>query len=67
MKEAAQTWGDESQYYLKAAMQFADAFDHWGGFSQLSEDEKTDIEDYRKRADREDYHILSERAGVVSD
>lgn len=32
MKEAAQTWGDNEQYYLKAACRMAEEFDVWGGF-----------------------------------
>lgn len=32
MKVASETWGDESGFYLKAAVQFADEFKHWGGF-----------------------------------
>ncbi|KAJ9272530.1 hypothetical protein DTO212C5_1257 [Paecilomyces variotii] len=31
-KEAAQTWGDPDEFYLKAAVKFADEFDGWGGF-----------------------------------
>ncbi|PGH17222.1 hypothetical protein AJ80_04931 [Polytolypa hystricis UAMH7299] len=32
LKEAANTWGDEDEFYLKAAVKFADQFDGWGGF-----------------------------------
>jgi hypothetical protein len=32
MKEAANTWGDLEQFYLKAAVKFADEFSGWGGF-----------------------------------
>ena len=32
MENAAETWGDESNYFLKAAVQFAEEFDGWGGF-----------------------------------
>ena len=35
MKEAAQTWGDSEQYYLKAACRFGGEFDGWGGFGLL--------------------------------
>ena len=35
MKEAAQTWGDGEQYYLKAACRLAELFDGWGGFGPL--------------------------------
>ncbi|MCJ1468418.1 hypothetical protein MMC07_007046 [Pseudocyphellaria aurata] len=38
LKEAAKTWGDDEQFYLKAAVRLADNFTHWGGFgSQVSE------------------------------
>jgi len=29
---ASETWGDPSQFYLKAAVKFSDEFNHWGGF-----------------------------------
>lgn len=32
LKEAARTWGDPEEFYLKAAVKFADEFDGWGGF-----------------------------------
>jgi hypothetical protein len=32
MKVAAETWGDGNQFYLRAAVKFADEFKHWGGF-----------------------------------
>jgi hypothetical protein len=32
LKVCAETWGDENKYYVKAAIKFADEFDHWGGF-----------------------------------
>ncbi len=32
MKVASETWGDPSQFYLKAAVKFGDEFEHWGGF-----------------------------------
>ena len=35
MKEAAQTWGDENEFYLKAAIKFGQEFDGWGGFGPL--------------------------------
>ena len=35
MKEAAQTWGDSDQYYLKAACKLGGEFDGWGGFGPL--------------------------------
>jgi hypothetical protein len=30
MKEAASTWGDPDEWYLKAAVKFVDEFDGWG-------------------------------------
>lgn len=39
IQEAAKTWGDEDQYFLKAAVKLADEFSGWGGFSASSEDE----------------------------
>lgn len=35
MKEAAQTWGDSEQYYLKAACRLGGEFDGWGGFGPV--------------------------------
>lgn len=32
MKEAATTWGDREQFYLKAAARFGEEFNDWGGF-----------------------------------
>ncbi|KAH7408244.1 hypothetical protein DE146DRAFT_606673 [Phaeosphaeria sp. MPI-PUGE-AT-0046c] len=32
LKVCAETWGDDKQYYLKAAIRFADGFEGWGGF-----------------------------------
>lgn len=32
MKEAAQTWGDEGAFYLKAAVKFGEEFSGWEGF-----------------------------------
>ena len=32
LKEAARTWGDGNEFYLKAAVQFGGQFDGWGGF-----------------------------------
>ncbi|KAL8790824.1 MAG: hypothetical protein Q9213_000448 [Squamulea squamosa] len=34
MKSAAQTWGDEDGFYLKAAVRFGYEFDGWGGFGR---------------------------------
>ena len=34
LKEAAQTWGDEKSFYLKAAVKFADQFSGWFGFAE---------------------------------
>ena len=35
IKEAAQTWGDKEEFYIKAAVKFGDDFDNWGGFGPL--------------------------------
>ena len=32
MKVAAETWGDDDSFYLKAAVRFGEEFDGWGGF-----------------------------------
>lgn len=32
LRESASTWGDHDNFYLKAAVKFADEFDGWGGF-----------------------------------
>ena len=37
LKEAAQTWGDGDQFYLKAAVKFGEEFDGWGGFGTLKD------------------------------
>ncbi|OCK80976.1 hypothetical protein K432DRAFT_381735 [Lepidopterella palustris CBS 459.81] len=39
MKVAAETWGDESKFYLKAAVKFADEFQNWGGFGTFTSDD----------------------------
>lgn len=36
MKEAANTWGDSDQYYLKAALKFSREFNGWGGFGAIA-------------------------------
>lgn len=41
MKEAAKTWGDDDQFYVKAAAKFATEFDGWGGFATSDIDEET--------------------------
>jgi hypothetical protein len=33
MKAAATVWGDEDQFYEKAAVKFVREFEGWGGFS----------------------------------
>lgn len=33
LKVVSETWGDEDQFYLKAAVRFAEEFNHWGGAS----------------------------------
>ncbi|RDI89515.1 hypothetical protein Vi05172_g756 [Venturia inaequalis] len=37
MKEAAGTWADSDEFFLKAAVKFADEFSGWGGFGQNGE------------------------------
>lgn len=37
MKVAAETWGDKDEFYLKAAVRFADEFNGWGGFGAAGE------------------------------
>ncbi|KAF2836371.1 hypothetical protein M501DRAFT_997136 [Patellaria atrata CBS 101060] len=39
MKEAAITWGDDGQFYLKASVKFADTFTNWAGFGLMGNDE----------------------------
>ncbi|KAL1603533.1 hypothetical protein SLS60_005121 [Paraconiothyrium brasiliense] len=38
IKVASETWGDEKQFYLKAAVQVADEFKRWGGFETVEND-----------------------------
>lgn len=45
MKEAAKTWGDETKFYLKAAVKFADGFYGWGGFGPFDEERMHDCVD----------------------
>jgi hypothetical protein len=42
LKEAAQTWGDPDQIYLKSAVKFADNFTGWFGFASDSEEDRWD-------------------------
>jgi hypothetical protein len=37
MKEAANTWGDADDYFLKAAVKFVEEFGDWGGFGSMSD------------------------------
>jgi len=39
MQECSNTWGDSDQYFLKAAVRFAEEFDGWGGFGSQSAEE----------------------------
>jgi hypothetical protein len=39
MKEAAKTWGDPDEFYLKAALKFSEEFSGWGGFGMDVETE----------------------------
>lgn len=38
MREASNTWGDPNNFYLRAAVKFADEFDGWGGFGPRDEE-----------------------------
>lgn len=38
METAAETWGDDDQFYQKAAVRFGHEFDGWGGFGLAAED-----------------------------
>lgn len=38
MREAARTWRDEDQFYLKAAVRFAEGWNGWGGFGVAGEE-----------------------------
>jgi len=42
MKEAADTWGDNGDYYLKSAVKYADEFRGWGGFGLDKESEEAE-------------------------
>ncbi|TID17122.1 hypothetical protein E6O75_ATG09888 [Venturia nashicola] len=44
MKEAAETWAESGEFFLKAAVKFADEFSGWGGFGQNNEAAK-EVED----------------------
>ena len=57
LKEAAKTWGDDSEFFLKAAVKFADEFDDWGGFGKLSMEDTRLIDEYRKSADGDESKI----------
>jgi hypothetical protein len=48
MREAGRTWGDEDGFYLKAAVGFAEGFDHWGGFGMDTEVEAVEGKSERK-------------------
>lgn len=34
LKEAASTWGDSEEFYLRAAVRFGGEFDHWSGYGR---------------------------------
>jgi hypothetical protein len=51
MKEAAAVWGDDKQYFLKAAVKFATEFNGWKGFG--STDEPSQREDGNEKGRRE--------------
>lgn len=45
MREACRTWGDDEGLYLKAAVGFAEGFEHWGGFGT-----DADMEEVKERS-----------------
>jgi hypothetical protein len=49
IREAGMTWGDEEGFYLKAAIGFAEGFDHWGGFGMDSEVETVEAKSRRRK------------------
>jgi len=49
MKEAAAVWGDDDQYFLKAAVKFAGEFTGWGGFGAADENEEAEKQRTRQR------------------
>ena len=38
MEVAASTWGDQSTFYIRAAVKFGEGFQGWGGFGPLGEE-----------------------------
>jgi hypothetical protein len=44
MHECSKTWGDPTQFYLKAAVKMADEFDGWGGFGPRDIEMEQDAE-----------------------
>lgn len=47
MKVASETWGDDEQFYLRAAVRFAAEFEGWGGFRYGSEDAAPQYPEYQ--------------------
>ncbi|KAK3675580.1 hypothetical protein LTR78_004664 [Recurvomyces mirabilis] len=52
MHEASKTWGDPNQFYLKAAVKFADEFGGWGGFGPRAEALEVEEGDGEGRGER---------------
>ena len=48
MKEAAETWGDPSSDYLKAAVKFVEEFNGWGGFGPRDVEEAEEMAKHGK-------------------
>ena len=61
LKEAAETWGDESDFFLKAAVRFATEFTSWGGFSALTVEDERVMEKYRKWAEKHNSEFITVR------
>jgi len=49
IREVARTWGDDEEFYLKAAVGFAEGFDHWGGFGMDAEVEAVEGQGGRRK------------------
>lgn len=61
LKEAAETWGDESDFFLKAAVRFATDFTSWGGFSAFTADDERSMDKYRKWAEKHNSEFITVR------
>ena len=61
LKEAAETWGDESDFFLKAAVRFATDFTSWGGFGELTAEDERVMDKYRKWAEKHNSEFITVR------